>query len=69
LRRDALSLQTARCRSPPPPTKIKPLTISQKRAKAVTACNKLENTHKRAKCIVEAKKRYPLHPKAKHKKT
>jgi hypothetical protein len=54
---------------PPPPTKIKPLTSSQKRAKAIAACKKIKNAHKRTKCIATAKKRYPLHPKAKHKKT
>jgi hypothetical protein len=53
----------------PPPTKIKPLTSSQKRAKAIAACKKLKNAHKWAKCIAAAMKRYPLHPKAKHKKT
>lgn len=52
----------------PPPTKVKPLTSSQKRAKAIAACKKLKNAHKQAKCIATAKKRYPLHPKTKHKK-
>ncbi len=51
---------------PPAKTTPKPLTRAQKYAKALKACKKIKNKHKRAQCVTQAKKKYgPTAKKAK----
>jgi hypothetical protein len=47
----------------------RPLTRAQKLARALAACAKLENKHKRAKCVATARRRYPLRKRSVAHKT
>ncbi len=49
--------------------KPKPLTRAQKYAKALKACKKIKNKHKRARCVAQAKKKYGPHTASKKRAT